>query len=1062
MYNQLEFSFYSKYEKVFEKPASQPIYDDRLELSPYSRKLLEILGIRLYKHQADAIRAFFEGKNVGIVTPTASGKTLPYVISYLEEVYKDPNAVALYIAPINALINDQAVKVSSYIRKVLPQVNVFALTSATDSRERAFIKSSGGFVLTNPEMLVYSFILYNDNWKRFWKNLRLIIVDEIHEMSGLKGTHFGNLMRVVNMLNDVYSNNARYFALSGTVGNPETFLESIFDKKFEVIKESTAGSRKVECFVPNLEFMRVGGSGTTKVLDLLKTFITGGDKKVLTFVKSRKAVEKLAKIIKNSSLADKVMPYRSGYDPKDRKGIENMFRTGRIKGLIATSAFEMGVDIGDLDVVCILGFPLSRISFRQRLGRTGRVRDGIVVFIPTQNALDNYYYNHPEELFSDEVEELAANVYNERVIGYYVALAILAYNEAIGVSERNFISSDVVAKYWGEEGVYRAEKFIEHERKSLGKEEILSLGPDYYNPGGKIFITKLSKNDIRKLINLRNIGRSFDIVLHRKNGFKKKIGEISLTNLFYEAHPGGVYLHMGESYFVDDINLEDSIVSISESRINLKKGFSDSAENGDDGELLTEILVDKDIQVLNTMKKKFFKNSSGSNIFSLSYCKFLVREVFKGFIEYELEPVVEFGVKTYKRVIKKINYYDVPYEVSFETEGIMIKFDGSYLSRIVDFEKDKHILMRNVSLESYKINEEMILNSGLHAAEHAIISMYPSEIICSRMELGGFSSVNAYGAPTIFIYESVEGGVGYSEIAYSKMDKIVRRAFSTISNCSCNNDGGCPSCIQSPKCGNANMILSKHMGVKVLSMLIEGFESGGHEEGKSKGVTNPKVVEYSISFLKKDLPSQEENGKYAFYDLLKYPLENFTRPLVFDLESQYYSYEVGGWDNAKDMLMSIGVVYDIKEDKYFVFSEDSVKALIDMLFSSDIVIGYNVKNFDYKVLSRYDSRFEIADNVKTFDILNDLLKKYVGNMKISLHNLVQNNINGVGKRISSEKMPLYFREGKIDVVIEHCKEDVYLTYLVLKKILEDRYLEFEYGRKKFRIDFDEVIFRFKL
>jgi ATP-dependent helicase YprA (DUF1998 family) len=125
MYNQLELSFYSRYEKVFEKSASQPIYDESLELSIYSRKLLEILGIKLYKHQADAIRVFLEGKNVGVVTPTASGKTLPYVISYLEEVYRDPNAVALYIAPINALINDQAEKIANYIKKVLPQINVF-------------------------------------------------------------------------------------------------------------------------------------------------------------------------------------------------------------------------------------------------------------------------------------------------------------------------------------------------------------------------------------------------------------------------------------------------------------------------------------------------------------------------------------------------------------------------------------------------------------------------------------------------------------------------------------------------------------------------------------------------------------------------------------------------------------------------------------------------------------------------------------------------------------------------------------------------------------------------
>jgi len=1057
---ELEFSFYSKYEKVFERFNSSPIYDNNLDLSPYSKKLLESLGITLYKHQAEAIRSYLNGNNVGIVTPTASGKTLPYVISYLEEIYRDPNAVALYIAPVNALINDQTKKISDYTRKVLPQIGVYALTSATDDRTRSVIRSSGSFILTNPEMLVYSLILYNSTWKRVWKSLKLIVVDEIHEMSGLKGTHFGNLMRVVNMLNSIYENDAKYFALSGTIGNPESFLETIFGKKFDIIKESTAGSKKIEFFIPSPQYKNTDPSSTNKVINLFKDFVLKSDKKVLAFVKSRKAVEKIAKSIKATSLYRKVMPYRSGYAPRERIAIENMFRDGKIKGLIATSAFEMGIDIGDIDVVCILGFPLSRISFRQRLGRTGRVRDGIVVFIPTENALDNYYYNHPEELFSDQVENLSAKIYNERIIGYYIALAILSYNDAVDSTDKNFISSDIISKYWGDEGIYSAEKFIEYQKKKSVNKEFLSSAPDYYSSGGKIFVTRVSKNELRDSINLRNIGESFDIVvLDKEENRKKKLGEIALNNLFYEAHPGGIYLHMGESYPVKDIDFNNNLVIIDDKKINAFEN------NGREAEKETEVLVDKEIEVLSTIKKKFYKNKSGDTIFSVSYSKFLVKEFYKGFVEYEFKPVYEFGVKSFRKFVKSVNYYPQPYTLSYETEGILIKFDGAYLRRIVDFDLDKSILINNISLENSKMNEETFLNSGLHAAEHAIIGMYPSEIVCSRMEIGGFSSVNAYGSPSIFVYEAIEGGVGYSEIAYNRIDKIVERALNSIEECKCSVDSGCPACIQSPKCGNANMVLSKHMGKKVLNFLIEGFENG-FVSGNTTDIENPKnskVIEYSINFLKQDLPKQEENGKYAYYDLLKYPLDNFTKPIVFDLESQLYSYEVGGWNNAKDMLMSVGVVYDIKEDKFFIFSEDNVKSLVDMLFSSDIVIGYNTRNFDYKVLSHYDDRFEVSDNVKTFDILNDLLKKHIGdNFRISLHNLVQNNINGIGKKTPSDKMPLYFREGKVDLVIEHCKEDVHWTYLIMKKIVEERNLAFEYSKQKYKIEFNEVIFRFKL
>ncbi|MFN4244802.1 MAG: DEAD/DEAH box helicase [Brevinematia bacterium] len=352
----LYFDVYSKFDKVYERPYSDPEYEDILDLSVYSRNLLKDLGITLYKHQAEAVRLFREGNNVALVTPTASGKTLPYVISYLEEIYKDENAVALYIAPTNALINDQAKKIENYLKRVVPFVEVYPLTSGVSSSVRNRIRNSARFVLTNPEMLAYSLLLYNENWSRFWRNLKLIIVDEVHEMSGIKGCHFGNLLRIVNMINDVYGNNARYFALSGTIGNPKEFIENLFDKKFFLIDKSTAGSKRIEFLLPNRMYISTT-SLISRIIDTLNVFIFGLSKKVLVFVKSRKSVERVAKAIRSTKLSSLVAPYRSGYNYKDRLAIENMFRDGKLKGLVATSAFEMGIDIGDLDVVCVVGFP---------------------------------------------------------------------------------------------------------------------------------------------------------------------------------------------------------------------------------------------------------------------------------------------------------------------------------------------------------------------------------------------------------------------------------------------------------------------------------------------------------------------------------------------------------------------------------------------------------------------------------------------------------------------------------------------------------------------------------
>lgn len=1024
----LQFDIYSKFDLVHTKPYTHPEFREDIDLCEYSRTLLDKLGIKLYKHQAEAIEKFAEGNNVALVTPTASGKTLPYLISYLEELYKDENAVALYIAPINALINDQAKKIDGYIRNVVPFVEVYPLTSGTSDSVRSRIKSRGGFVLTNPEMLMYSLILYNRSWERFWKNLRIIVVDEIHEMSGVKGSHFGNILRIVNMLNEIYKNNARYFALSGTIGNPKTFIENLFGKKFVIIDKSTSGNKKVEFLLPNRVYLATTSS-TGRIVDTLKTLVVTLSKKTLVFVNSRRMVERITKIIKNSNLSHIVSPYRSGYDHKDRVAIENMFKDGKIKGLIATSAFEMGIDIGDLDVVCAVGFPSSKISLRQRFGRTGRIRDGTAIFFPTENILDNYYYNNPQELFSDEVENLTANVLNDRIVGYYIATSIIAYNEATE-STKNYITDTLIEKYWGHDSIYAVEKFI---KKFADKQPGILFGGANHN-NEKYFFTQLSKNDIRRMINIRGIGASLDIYDITRN---KRIGEINVERIFWECHPGGIYMHMGDSYEVVSVDFDDRIVRVKPT----ERDFS------------TEVINDKDIEILGVIKSKKFKN------LSLNYCKLKVKEIYTGYVSFEYRPRVVNGEVINEKVVIGYTEYPIPYVLEYETEGIVILFDGSELRKILKYDEDIKFIRNNKSMQNVRINEENILRAGLHSAEHSIIGMYPSEILCSRSEIGGLSYMSEGEAPTIFIYEGIEGGVGYSEVAFEKFDKIVRRAFLGVNSCSCKEDSGCPACIQSPKCGNANNLLSKRMGSKVLKFILDAFESPIVE---NKEALTPRLVKYSITHLKKDMPEVEENEKYAHYNLLEYSLDNFRKPLVFDLETQMYSYEVGGWENAKDMRLSIAVVYDIKENNVLIFNEDNVKALIDLLFSSDIVIGYNTRNFDYKVLSRYDKRFEISDSVKTFDILNDLIKKYVGETRISLNNLVKNNINKVGKTFRSEDMPNFFREGKIDIVIKHCEEDVMFTYEIMKKILKDRYLKYENKNQIFTIEFEEVIFRFKL
>ncbi len=1047
----LSFSIQALLKLVYTKERSLPEYATECELGELSKELLQKLNINLYKHQYEVVKYHMEGYNVGVFTPTASGKTLSYLISYLEDLYRYENAKMLYIAPMNSLINDQATKIRSYLSQVVPWIKVGVLTGGTSDFARKQIKNESDVILTNPEMLVFSMFLYHTSgWENFWKNLKIIVVDEVHDMSGVKGSHFGNILRILNMLNDYYNNNAKYISLSATVGNPEEFIRNLFGKPFKIVSNNTSGSQKVEFYFPSEYFVSQNPSVNFQSIELVRKFFEIG-KKGIVFTKDRKRTEKIFFSIKRNSrlsyLTNYVYSYRSGYDHDTRVGIENAFRNGKLKCLISTSALELGIDIVDIDFIVNIGFPFSKISLFQRFGRTGRIRDGIGIFLPTEDALDKYYYRHPEELFDTNFEQLSSNIYNERIIGYYIAIASIVFYELSNIyGDFAQISEELVAKYWGEDAIYSIEKFVNYQSNVLKNNDILVIG--FNKDMSKFYTTRVSKEFFRKNLSIRSIGRSLDIQVVSDDTKGRKIGEISISRVFYEASPESIYLHEGEPYRVKNIDLKNYVVSVEK----LKKDQYNE----------TETLVDKYISVLSVLKEKIYKG------FSLKLCKVKVEETIRGFVEYKF---VSENRTLFRKIIRTVEYPN-PYVVKYDTDAILIDFDGESIKKIIDFGKDKETILegnnRSFDFKNQRLNLEKILLMGLHAGEHSIIGMYPSEVVCQRSEIGGLSSVSEYSSPRIYIYEGIEGGIGYSEKAFKKFENIVLRAYEVISNCDCEEDSGCPSCIQSPKCGNANYMLSKYVGKKVLDFLISNIREGEKENNKIGNIdfSSPavigKVTNYLAKYLKSELPEIENNVKYGRYNLLEYDIKKFYFPIAFDLETKKYSFEVGGWENAKDMLLSVAVVYDIKADEFLIFTEDNVKTLVEILFDSDFVLGYNTRNFDYKVLSRYDPRFEIQDNIKTFDILNDLLKKYIGDTRVSLFNLIISNIDRDINRIPSEDIPRLFREGQIEKVIEHCKQDVFYTYKVLEKILRDRSISFYNGHTMHLIEFDEVIFRFKI
>ena len=464
----------------------------------------------------------------------------------------------------------------------------------------------------------------------------------------------------------------------------------------------------------------------------------------------------------------------------------------------------------------------------------------------------------------------------------------------------------------------------------------------------------LSRNPHRE-INFRSIGESFEIIDQEE----KIIGTIDGVRVYRECYEGAVYLHQGETYEVEKI-------SETNKRVYVKKSFTD---------YYTEVRSEKETEILEVFEEKQFPS------FRLYFGRVKVRERVIGFVKKKIfsgEQIAEYSLQ-------------MP-PIIFETESFFIVIP----LQITDLLRERNFH----PMGSY------------HALEHALIGIFPLLALADRWDIGGISYelYPTFASPTIFIYDGIAGGIGISKKGFSEIEKLLSKTLSLISSCKC--DDGCPSCVQSPKCGNGNRPLDKDGAKFLLHKLIEGEK------------INQRV------FAKK----KEKKSML---------IEEKLKKVVFDLETQYLADEVGGWDKIDKLGLALAVLWDLESDKWFTFLEKDVETLIEALFSSELVIGFNSKRFDYKVLEKYSHKD--FSQINSFDILEEVKAKL--GFRISLDDLAYFNLGErkVSDGIQSVK---WFRKGKIHLVEEYCKKDVELTGKLYLKAIKDGYLLFKskYGQ----------------
>ncbi len=501
-------------------PASAPVYAPFPRwLTPKVKGALRELGVeRLYRHQYQALKLLTAGKDVGLVTPTASGKTLAYTLPLLATGADGKTGGALYLFPLKALARDQlrALEKLGRLSGVDFQAVVFDGDTPPEKRAK-FKRRNPRVVLTNPEMLHLSMLAGHGSWAQFWSGLRCVVIDEAQVYRGAFGSHFAPLIRRLRRVLRLHGARPSFVLSSATIGRPKGFFQDIIGRPVQVIDKSGAPRGAVDFILWDPP-----GSPYTEALKIFSLAMERGLRTIL-FTKSRRATELIGKWISESGKPwrDRVKTYRAGYLPEERREIEQDLFSNRLQGIISTSALESGIDVGGLDVCIMLGFPGTIISTWQRTGRVGRRgKPAVAVMIAGEDALDHYWFDHAKEFFSQDYERVVFNPANRDILKEHVVCAASEgdlYNDA--TDELLSLDPAVV-------------------------EELLQAGRLKSAPDGRLYSQE--RNPHRQ-VNLRGGGENY-VIVNSETG--EVMGNLEEGRALREGHEGAIYLHRGNDYLV--------------------------------------------------------------------------------------------------------------------------------------------------------------------------------------------------------------------------------------------------------------------------------------------------------------------------------------------------------------------------------------------------------------------------------------------------------------------------------------------------------------------------------
>jgi DEAD/DEAH box helicase domain-containing protein len=783
-------------------------------LDPRLIELARTLGYApLYIHQAQAIDAALKGENVILATSTASGKSLAYHLPALQFALQQPGTSVLYLFPTKALARDQAAALSGWIDvlQLKKRIPFNTYDGDTPKEKRAQIRRQGGLIITNPDMLHLSILPHHMRWAHFFRNLRLIVLDELHVYRGIFGSHVANLIRRLRRICRFHGSAPIFICASATIANPAEHAAQLVEAPFTLIDEdgSPRGEKHIILYNPPTLDEEVGTRRgyLLEARDVARQFINA-DLQTIVFTRSRLATEILLGYLRDAiqeddgaSSAETIRGYRGGYLPTERREIEQGLRDQTVQGVVATNALELGIDIGALSAAILSGYPGTIASTWQQFGRAGRRSDtSIGVLVASGRAIDQYIVTHPRYLFQSSPEHALINPNNPIILSEHLHCA--CYELPFEADER----------------------FGQHDNPAPFLAVLAEAGHLHFN--GRAYVPASVDGYPAAGVNLRTGGEKPVEIWARKKEQPVKIGYVDRMTAPILVHEGAVYLHEGRQYFIQKLDWQAGLAEARRIRVNYytearsktKATIQEIYEEADTGachKSVGWVLITQ--QATDYRKIRRYSHAVlGKELIHLPPQQF---ETMAYWIT--LQPHITRRLEE-ANILLRPNDYGPNWQEQRDQARARDRYQCTRCGRpeepdrqhdvhhITPFREYGYIPGENEAyLEANRLeNLTTLCPSCHHAVETArgtqsalgglanvLRNVAPLFLMCSANDIGVVAEhpASRSQSSTITFYDTAPGGLGLSTRLYQLHDEVIEGALDLVRDCPCSE--GCPSCV---------------------------------------------------------------------------------------------------------------------------------------------------------------------------------------------------------------------------------------------------------------------------